>query len=524
MMGTSKNPYFRGPLKIAQMQGSRKPATGAYTEVREDRGCSGERRRWAVFRGLLMSNKYKTIISVSAAFVATLIAQVACARVDLQQALDSPGFDPDRTSIVVADASTGEVLASHLPDLMLNPASCAKILTSVTALAKLGLDYRFTTSFYANRRPQGSEIDTLYVEGTGDPFLINEEIARIASVLRNMGIVRINGGIVIDNSYFDSFDFPRKYGDEGRAFTAKTSAVTVNFNSIGIEISPGSRAGSPAKVELKPPVDSFDVKNRVKTGSKSYISIAMGTDSKDNDIVVSGRIHPRSGTQIYWRSVPDPVQYAGAVIKHIFGENGISVTGPARSGTVPNSAFLLTKESSPPLSEIVRNMNKLSTNFVAEQLTKHLGAVFKGPPGSTTKGVAVIEDFLASIGIPQGSVVLENGSGLSSISKISARQLTKVLVAAYRNRTIRSDFMSSLSVLGIDGTMKKWKHMEPGLTGMVYAKTGTLNAVSALAGYVPMSDGRMAAFAILANGLPKGSWAANKAQLAVVKSIAEGGR
>ncbi|MFH1830214.1 MAG: D-alanyl-D-alanine carboxypeptidase/D-alanyl-D-alanine-endopeptidase [Pseudomonadota bacterium] len=467
-----------------------------------------------------MSNNYRILATSFVVLIATLIASVASARVDIQDALDSPGFDPERTSIVVADASTGEILASHLPDLKLNPASCTKILTSSTALAKLGLDYRFATYFYADHKPTAGSIGTLYVKGTGDPSLINEELERIALKFRQLGVYRITNGIVIDNSFFDSFYYPCKPGNDGRAYTAKTSAVAVNFNSIGIEISPGRGAGKLAKIELKPPVDIFNVKNRVVTSPKSNIAIAMGKGTDGKDIVVSGRIHPRSGTHIYWRSIDDPAQYAGAVIKHIFSKNGITITGPVVSGIAPPNAYLLTEELSPPLAEIIHDMNKLSTNFVAEQITKHLGAIFVRPPGSTQKGIAVIQDYLASIGIPKGNVVLENGSGLSSISRISARELVKVLVAAYRNNKIQYDFMSSLSVLGVDGTMKKWKRMEPGLTGMVYAKTGTLDAVSALAGYVPMPDGRLAAFAILANGLPKGAWAANKAQLAVVKSIA----
>jgi D-alanyl-D-alanine carboxypeptidase/D-alanyl-D-alanine-endopeptidase (penicillin-binding protein 4) len=467
----------------------------------------------------MMSNKYKTIASTLIAALALALAFAAHAGADLSGPLSHPGFDPNSTSIYVADASTGRPIASHMPNLQLNPASCAKILTSVAALAKLGPGYTFKTYFYADRKPQHGTIGTLYVKGTGDPSLINEELERIAATFYGMGIRNITGGIVIDNSFFDSFEYPRKIGNAGRAYTAKTSAVSINFNSVGIDVSPG-RAGRPGKVELKPPVEIYNLKNKLVTGGKTNISIAMNRGPEGKDILVSGRISPRSGTHTFWRAIPNPVEYGGAVIKHIFGERGIVVTGPTRGGLVPKGAVLLAEEKSRPLVEIVRDMNKLSTNFVAEQIVKHMGGVFKGAPGSTAKGVAVIEDYLASIGIQKGNVVLENGSGLSSISRISAKQLVDVLVAAYRNRAIQYDFMASLSVLGIDGTMKKWKKMEPSLTGIVYAKTGTLDGVSTLAGYVPGPDGQIVAFAIMANGLPKGPWAAKKAQLGVVKSIA----
>ena len=214
------------------------------------------------------------------------------------------------------------------------------------------------------------------------------------------------------------------------------------------------------------------------------------------------------------------MEYAGAVIAYQFGESGIKVEGPVRSGTMPEGAHVIAEQFSKPLNEIVYDMNKLSTNFVAEQITKALGAAKLGAPGSTEKGIAVFEGFLSSIGIPKGTIVLENGSGLSSRSRVTASQLVKVLVTAYHDRKVRSDFIDSLSVLGVDGTMKGWTKMAPELAGTVYAKTGTLDGVSTLAGYVTMPDRRLAAFAILANGLPRGIRAAKEAQLGVVRSIA----
>lgn len=467
----------------------------------------------------MVSNRHRLTAAVVLAAILS-VAQLAYARMDIAGALANPGLDPERTSIVIADASTGKVLASHMPNLKLNPASCAKVLTSVTALAKLGPDYRFKTYFLAKKKPKHGTIRTLYVKGSGDPSLINEELEVVAATLYGMGLRQVTDGIVIDNSFFDSFEYPRKEGNYGRAYTAKTSALAINFNSIGIDVAPGARAGRRGNVELKPPVEIFDVKNRLTTRSRTKISVAVGRGPEGRDIVVGGRISPRAGRHTFWRAIPDPVEYAGAVIGHIFGEGGITVTGPTREGRIPRRAVVLLEQDSRPLVEIIRDMNKLSTNFVAEQIVKHMGGVFKGEPGSTVKGIAVIEDYLASIGVPKGSFFLENGSGLSSVSRISAGQLVKVLVAAYRNDRIQYDFMASLSVLGVDGTMKSWRKMEPALTGIVYAKTGTLNSISTLAGYVPRPDGSLAAFAILANGLPKGPWAAKKAQLGLVKQIA----
>ncbi|MFA4875299.1 MAG: D-alanyl-D-alanine carboxypeptidase/D-alanyl-D-alanine-endopeptidase, partial [bacterium] len=350
------------------------------------------------------------------------------------------------------------------------------------------------------------------------------ELWRMAQSLRSKGLTRVTGGIVIDESYFDSHYYPHKGGNEGRAYTAMTGAVAVNFNSIGVTVSPGRRPGAPGSIELSPPIEGYKIVNKLVTRQKSIVSVAMKSDSSGDTIIVTGRVTPKATPQTYWRSVNDPAIYAGRVIAYVLSQNGISVDGPILTGRVPQSAHTISIEPSRSLADLVSDMNKHSNNFMAEQLLKHLGAARMGPPGSTEKGVKVVSEFLASIGVRPGTYDLENGSGLSENTRITASQLVKVLVATYRNQAIRNEFISSLSVLGVDGTMKKWNRVASELTGTVYAKTGTLNGVSTLAGYVPMRDGRMAAFAILANDLPKGVWGAHEAELAVVRSIAEGER
>jgi len=467
-----------------------------------------------------MSNVRKRIILTSGLILALMAPVSARAQVDISREIANPGFDPERTSIVVADAASGKIIAAHRPDLALNPASCAKLATSLAALEIMGPGYRFKTTLASDApRDAGGSIGTLYIRGEGDPSLINEEIAALAAQLRASGLRRVTGGIVIDNSYFDSFDFPRKGGDNGRAFTASISAVAVNFNSIGVTVAAGKHGGA-ARVTLEPPLEDYRVINKVITRGKTRISIKTNTGAEGMSVTVSGSISPGAGPSTYWRAVDDPVGYAGAVIAHHFRENGIEVSGPIRSGVMPPGAPIVAEQLSRSLAEIVYDMNKHSTNFVAEQITKHLGGRRFGAPGSTEKGVAAIEEFLASIGVPRGSAVLENGSGLSAISRISAQQLVKVLVSAYQNHKVRSDFMNSLSVLGVDGTMKRWGRIAPELVGSLYAKTGTLDGVSTLAGYVVMPGNRLAAFAILANGLPRGVWAAKEAELDVVKEIA----
>jgi len=468
-------------------------------------------------RNMTMTRRH--IAAAAALLIAAIFPALLYAQVDISRTLASPKLNAGRTSVVVADAASGSVITQHMPDLALNPASCAKILTSLTALKTLGPDFRFKTVFASDRKPRDGTIGTLYVKGYGDPSLVNEELLKLGAHLRAFGIRRITGGIVIDNSFFDGFDYPRKGGNAGRAYTAPTSALAVNFNSVGVEVAP-TRSGRRSKVELKPPIDVYSVRNRVTTGGRTRLGVVMGGGSDGRTITASGRISSRVQPAVIWRSISEPVEYAGAVIAYQFRQAGIEVTGPVRSGRMPSGAHVVAEQFSRPLSEIVYDMMKLSTNFVAEQITKTLGAAVHGAPGSTAKGVRAIGDYLVSIGVPRGEIVLENGSGLSALSRISASQLVRVLIAAYNDELVRDEFVESLSILGVDGTMRSWTKMAPELAGIVHAKTGTLDGVSTLAGYVPMSGSRVAAFAILANGLPKGPWAAKEAQLEIVKSVA----
>lgn len=470
-----------------------------------------------------MSNRYKSFLRLPALAIllTALAAPSRAVGADLSKEFAHPGFNRAQTSIAIVDAMSGTTIADYAPDLKLNPASCAKVFTSAAALSLLGPDHRFRTAFFADRPPQAGAIGTLFVAGDGDPVLINEELARIAVELSRRGVRRIADGIVIDNSPFDSYDYPHKETGAGRAYTSKTAATAVNFNSIAVVIGPGKKVGAPGSVSFDPPVEIWPIVNRTATGGKFRTTIAFGTDKGREALIVTGRVPPRFEPQKFYRSSPDPVRSAGMVIGYWLAEAGIDVQGPIREGQVPPGAVPLLTWESKPLRDVMADMNKVSNNFIAEQTLKHLGAAKFGAPGSTAKGIAAVEEFLASIGIPKGDYRLENGSGLSEISRVSARQLAQVLASAYKNPKTRDALMASLSVLGVDGTTKTWRFAGD-LSGRILVKTGTLDGISALAGYAPAAGGRMAAFAILANGLPRGAWTAHEAQMGIVRAIAEG--
>lgn len=471
-----------------------------------------------------MSNYTRTLAGLLITLIVSLTPlSSAHAAMDLSPILSNPGLNPSRTSIVIADAATGKELASYQPEMILNPASCAKLVTAAAALATLTSQYRFPTRFYGDTPIHSGSIGKLYVSGTGDPMFVNEEIARMAQELRAKGLTRVTSGLVIDNSFFDSFAFPRKGGDEGRSFVALTSPVAANFNGIGVSVSPGSRLGAPAEITFDPPITGIEIVNKVVTKPKFFVNIDFAKGPTGDQVIVTGRVPPKFAPQTLTRSVENPTLISGEIIRTIFAQNGIEIRGPVTEGRVPQGATHIMDGESRPLFDLLASMNKHSNNFMAEQILKHLGAVKYGVPGSTAKGVAAVQDYLASIGIPREAYEFENGSGLSERTRISAAQLVRILIAIYHNKAIRDDYISSLSVLGVDGTTRHWGKQAGELAGTAYVKTGTINGVSTLAGYVPMRDGRIAAFAILANAIPKGAWTAHQAQIELMRSITEGG-
>lgn len=442
--------------------------------------------------------------------------------VKINNILAASTLSPHATAVVAAFADSGQTITALNGNTPLNPASCTKIITSAAVLDALGPNYQFETNFYSDTRLQADgKIHNLYIKGNGDPSLVTEELYRIAYNFVSRGVKSITGDIVIDDSYFDGPWYPRKNGNNGRAYTALTSAVSVNFNSVKLIIAPGPKVGSKAKVTTEPPTPYINIVGKVRTGGKFRIYIKRGPQTPESEtFIVSGSIPRRFSPRDFYRSLHNPLKYAGNTLKYILEEFGVTVLGQIRSGKAPKDSHLILSEKSKPLSEIVRDMNKFSNNFIAEQITKHLGAKKKGEPGSTNKGVAVFNNYLNSINFPTQSFLLENGSGLSINNQVSAGQLVKILVNLYRHNKLRSPFMESLSILGVDGTMKSWRS-HPHLRGMLRAKTGSLANASALAGYVPTRNGKLVAFAILSNGFKKGRYSAREAQLRIVSAIAE---
>ncbi len=421
----------------------------------------------------------------------------------LSQVVASTPLASSRIGILVTSLETGQVLFERNADELLNPASNVKLFTSAAALARLGPEYRFDTEIYADAGEGGPR--TLYVRGKGDPSMVTERLWALAGDLFNMG-VRSLREIVVDDSWFDSEregpGFDQERGD--RAYLAPAGALSLNFNAVAIHVAPGSRAGERGRVSLEPPSDFLVLDDRTLTAgprARRRVVTSSVLQGARQRILVQARLPVGSRPQVFYRKVDDPPLYFGCTLKRLLELRGVKVAGRVRRGTVPEGARLLTVSESESLAEIVRHLDKTSNNFMAEQILKTLGAEAKGAPGSWPKGVEAVEDFLAQAGIPRGSYIMKNGSGLNDANRFSARQTVTLLREMWRRFPLMAEFVGALPVAGRDGTIR-WRMEDTDAAGRLRAKTGTLANVVSLSGYVEARSGAKLAFAVLVNDYP----------------------
>lgn len=403
-----------------------------------------------------------------------------------------------KIGIMVRSADTGRTVFQYNSKKKFIPASNNKILTSLAALSLLGKDFRFKTEFYLgggihSRVGHGG----LYVKGFGDPTIDIKKIREIAGRIKALGVTRIDGGVLLDGSYFDDIHYGEGWDPDwfGKGFCPPITAISFNYNSAKIKISASRVQGVPAIVKTMPAEFPFPIRNRVSTARKR--SGVTAKYSEQNELRISGYVSPRKKAETLELSVPDPFFYFGAVLKQVLEENGIEVSGPIDRRRVPRWAGKIFTHYSEPLSTVIHEYNKESINIIGESMVKVIGAKFVSTPGSWKSGTRVIENRLREIGL-NGNFSVADGSGLSRLNRASTEDITKALAKAYNDPDISEEFIASLSIAGVDGTLKKRFR---NLKGKVYAKTGYLEGARSLSGYVFGKNGRVYVFSIISNGV-----------------------
>ena len=428
-------------------------------------------------------------------------------------------------SVYVREIGRDEPVVSYNATVPRSPASTIKVVTTYAALEMLGPAYTWRTRAYASGPVRDQVLEgNLVIEGGGDPFMTADRWWGFVAGLRQAGLARVTGDVVIDNSYFAPQGDDRGAFDNQpyRSYNVLPDALLVNFQTATFSLVPDLAAGM-AKVSVNPAPANLIVENSVRllqSGCRrgaGGVSIAMPDGPSGNRIAISGDYASGCGPLSFTRAIMRAPDFAYGTFRTLWQQSGGQIDGGWRVGAVPPGADLLYTHDSLSLAEVIRLVNKYSSNSMARALLLTLGAEKAGRPGTAAAGRQAIVEFLASRGIEVPELVLENGSGLSRVERISAEGLADVLTAAWRSQYM-PEFAASLPLSATDGTLRK-RFRAPEMQGRLRMKTGTLEGVSALAGYVNAASGRTYVTAIVLNHPGVESGPGEQVQAALIEWI-----
>jgi len=455
----------------------------------------------------------------------------------VKEALNVEALDGVDVGFIAVDLESGAILAETGADMLINPASNAKMITSAAALHTLKPEYRFKTEYYAQGVVKdGTLFGNLVVKGYGDPSVTSERLVKVANELFLMGVEKITGGVIVDDTWFDGVEEARGWELEDapdRAYAAAISATTVNYNAVAIYVRPASTPGAPAVVVVDPPTERVVVEGTITTeavgagvrvySQKNDAETPAGQPHEGTLLTVEGSVGLRDAPARIYRRVYDPARHFGSVLTSFLQQRGVKMRHNVQKGTVPAGSRLILVDKSQPLKEIVDDLNHFSNNILAETLIKQMGAEVMGAPGTFDNGLQVSRTYLEDIvGFAPGSYIFENGSGLNDVNRFSARQLAMLTRAVANDYEIATEWFTSLAVAGTQGTIG-FRMKDTPAKRRLRAKTGTLRGVSALSGTVVRPSGEVVAFSILTAGYKTGASAMWKVQNALGAALASDG-
>jgi D-alanyl-D-alanine carboxypeptidase/D-alanyl-D-alanine-endopeptidase (penicillin-binding protein 4) len=420
---------------------------------------------------------------------------------------------------MVVSLTRGDTLFSIAPDDPRLPASTMKLLTTALAFDRFGPDHQFTTDVLREGAvgPAGTLEGNLVLRGGGDPALSNRVVRNgvenpmgaLANLVAASGIKRVHGDLIGDASAFDARRVPdgwlSRYLEAG--YAARVSALSLNENLVTVVITPGGAKGG-ATVALEPATSTIGVVNNVRSvaGSGARVLVRRLPDGR---VEARGTIGTRSSPRAYQLVVDDPAVYATGALRAALAARGITVTGQVRMARTPANAVSLGSLASPPLATLASVMNRESINHFAELLFRNVAhAASPDAVGSAENANGLLKQFMAQkVGARDGSVLAADGSGLSTLDRVTPRAMVQLLGYAHA-APWASQFHSSLPVAG-ESELLRHRMRSTAAQGNLHAKTGTTNDVIGLAGYVTAEDGEVMAFAFLYNGRDR--WNAREA-------------
>lgn len=374
----------------------------------------------------------------------------------------------------------------------MNPASTMKLLTTYAGLEMLGPSYTWKTEAYlGGPLEKGVLHGDLILKGYGDPKFNIEQFWLWLSELRARGLKEIQGDLVLDRSFFSLPEHdPAEFdNDPVRAYNVGPDALLLNFNTLRLRYLP---EGNRLKVISEPPLEGVQLDNQLAPQSAPNCENWDDTiriQARGDSVVLQGGYPSECGEREQNLNVMPHTRYVAAVFNAIWQELGGMLRGNTREGPLPAEAKLFATHYSAPLAEIIRDINKFSNNVMARQLFLTLGSdVASAVPGNIPQSIRVTKAWLKSKRLDFPELVLENGAGLSRRERISAQHLAYLLRSAM-DSPMSAEYVASLPILGVDGSVKK-RLKGTAAANHAHLKTGTLEGVKTIAGYVRSKSGR----------------------------------
>ncbi len=456
---------------------------------------------------------------------------------EIDEIVSTPPLDQVNWGIRIVDPNRGQILYSRHAHLKFVPASNMKVLSTATALTLLGPDHRYETDLHGvgSLTESGSVLQgDLLLSATGDPTLSDRfypsaeaPLDSLANGLWDAGLRSVTGALVVDVSRWDSTTVPGSWMVQNLSGTsgATGGAFSIAEGVLSVEVIAGQEEGAAARARWWPHLDQESVTVRVETVHPDSTTRNRQYEylPESRHLRITGKI-PLGEADTIRIGQRAPVRLASAALLHTLERRGITVEGGVRiawdpgetvgdgdcttGGTKPlgvacPEAFRITGLKSPPMGEIIKAILEPSQNWMTEQLVKTLGDL-QGEEGSWREGFQVQRDFLTQkVGVDSLDIFYQDGSGLSAYNLVTPRALVRIFEFMAQSPH-SSIFRNALASPGEDpGTLRR--RLLP-LEEQVFAKTGTINHVNSLSGYLRTQSGRELIFSVLTNGsgLPSG--------------------
>ena len=424
---------------------------------------------------------------------------------ELAAAIKDADFTTDGIGLFIQGVEDDKPLVAFHADRFFNPASVIKLVTTAAALDLLGQGYRWSTEVMYTGNIEGNTLNgDLYFRGNGDPYLTPERFWRLLNRVSIFGIKNISGDIVLDDTYFkpEPIDYAAFDEQPYRTYNVGPNAVLVGFQATEFHFAV-DRDNQTIKITPFPQSPKLRINNQVKLVNGRCGAwqkrLSLNPQIVDGILQVdfNGRYARDCGMRTLYRRVTEAKDHFQHFFLPLWQQLGGGFNGKINYGTVPDDATLVVEQSSISLAEVVGFINKFSNNVMTRQVLLTIGAHSFGPPGTAKKGIAAIKAWLEQQNLDGSELKLDNGAGLSRDTRVSAEFLGRLLHHMYQ-QAYMPEFIASLPLAGYDGTMAHRFSNEP-ILGHAHIKTGLLDFVQTMAGYVTAANGKRYVVVLLHN-------------------------